>query len=83
MVRKGQWKLQYDMRAQGHLYDLSTDPFEEHDLWCDPRFEKNKYELLEALAQKCLELTDTLPVPPDRFAVKRFPQSEEKGGDAE
>ena len=49
MIRKSDWKLQYDMQGRGRLYNLSEDPVELHNLWHDPRYGAVRQELTQDL----------------------------------
>ena len=40
MLRKGDWKLVYDMNANGQLYNLKADPSELNNLFSDKKFNK-------------------------------------------
>ena len=51
MVRKGDWKLIYDMMGYGELYHLSTDPGEINNLFGQPRTRTVQAELMEELTR--------------------------------
>src|SRR5690606_17217641 len=38
MLRKGDWKLVYDMQGHGELYNLAKDPFEVNDLYNSKKY---------------------------------------------
>lgn len=50
MVRKGDWKLIYDMLGYGQLYHLSTDPHEINNRFGAPETRHLEAELIEELA---------------------------------
>jgi arylsulfatase A-like enzyme len=47
----------------GELYDLTSDPYELHNLWDDPAHAADKLVLMERLAQKMMELSERSPRP--------------------
>lgn len=49
MLRRGDWKLLYDMQGRGQLYNLAEDPVEVHDLYHEPGLAGLRGELLEEL----------------------------------
>jgi arylsulfatase A-like enzyme len=47
MIRGDRWKLVHFLNSEaGQLFDLHTDPLEEHNLWDDPQFGSIKSDLL-------------------------------------
>src|SRR5690606_15068047 len=46
MVRKGNWKLLYDVTGKGELYDLASDPGELDNLFADPAHAATKAAML-------------------------------------
>lgn len=71
MVRRGDWKLLYDVLGRGELYDLSTDPAELTNLWSSRA--DVCAALLEDLVGWMLRVTDDLPVA--RYDPKRAPHN--------
>lgn len=65
MLRKGNFKIQMDMRGNNYLYNLQEDPFEIENLWTIPQYNGIKYELMQLLIQYMLRYQDVLPVPRD------------------
>lgn len=61
MVRKGQWKLIYDLLGHGELYDLAADPAELVNRFDDPAIIEIKVELLEELLAWTIRTEDDLP----------------------
>jgi arylsulfatase A-like enzyme len=62
MVRKGDWKLVFDMMVQGQLYNLKDDPAELHDLFQDPALIDIRESLFRELARWSIRLEDPLPI---------------------
>jgi hypothetical protein len=52
----------YEGVGWGELYNFSTDPDELDNLWNDPRAQTLRHELIEQLARKMMEMTDTSPL---------------------
>jgi hypothetical protein len=63
MVRKGDWKLLFDMQGRGQLYNLSADPRELENLYDRPELRDVKCELLAELLTWTLRTQDPLPPP--------------------
>ncbi len=61
MVRKGRWKLLFDLLGHGQLYDLERDPAELHDLFADPDARAARLEMAEALLTWTIRTDDDLP----------------------
>ena len=61
MVRKGQWKLLFDMMGHGELYDLEHDPAELIDLFDDPAYRDVRLEMVEELLAWTIRTEDDLP----------------------
>ena len=61
MARKGTWKILYDGREHGELYDLSRDPGELENLWDDPAHLGKRAEMLAVLLGWVLRAADPLP----------------------
>lgn len=71
MVRKGDWKLIFDMEGNGRLYDLVNDPLELKNLFNEERFVATKIEMLEELLKWEIVTGDPLPLPRRRYYFKR------------
>jgi arylsulfatase A-like enzyme len=52
----------YEGVSWGELYDLNDDRAEINNLWDDPRAANKRHELIEKLARKLIELTDSSPL---------------------
>tara|TARA_R110002050_G_scaffold188756_11_gene323423 strand:+ start:5117 stop:6778 length:1662 start_codon:yes stop_codon:yes gene_type:complete len=63
MLRKGDWKLVYDMQGKGELYNLIEDPSAIHNLYDDDKYTLKKVELLGDLLSWELRSEDPLPLP--------------------
>lgn len=61
MVRKGDFKLVFDVLGRAGLFDLSRDPGELDDLYDDPAHAAKKTEMLEALLTWSIRTEDSLP----------------------
>ncbi len=70
MLRKGDWKLVYDMQGKGELYNLSKDPAAIQNLYDDEHYLAKKQELLEDLMVWELRTEDPLPLPHPNRARK-------------
>lgn len=74
MIRKGDWKLAFDMQGRGQLYNLSEDPSEIENLCDRPGMRSTRLELLEDLLTWRLRVEDPLPLPRRRYVMKRDPR---------
>lgn len=61
MLRRGQWKLVYDSRGCGELYDLSADPAELANRFADPALAEIRAELVAELLRWTIRTDDDLP----------------------
>jgi arylsulfatase A-like enzyme len=61
MLRKGNWKLIYDMMGYGQLYNLSSDPSELKNLFGDPSVASEQMQLLAELLMWNIRTQDSLP----------------------
>jgi arylsulfatase A-like enzyme len=61
MVRKGRWKLLYDVMGKGELYDLEADPGELDNLYARPEHADERVEMLETLLAWSIRTEDSLP----------------------
>jgi hypothetical protein len=75
MLRKGRWKLAFDMQGQGQLYDLEADPVELDNLYGRPDLADIERELLADLLAWTLRAQDPLPLPRRRYVIKRDPRN--------
>lgn len=75
MVKKGDWKLIYDMEGSGQLYNLKKDPFEIKNLYYSKKYKKIKTEMLEELLQWEILMDDPLPIPQRRYIFKSNPHN--------
>ncbi len=75
MIRKGDWKLVFDMQGQGQLYNLRNDPSEVANLYDKPDLQPKRLELLEDLLTWRLRVEDPLPLPRRRYFMKRDPRN--------
>lgn len=71
MLRKGDWKLVYDMDGNGQLYNMKKDPSELNNLFTDSRYGKVKNEMLESMLRWNISTQDPLPMPRQRYRFKR------------
>jgi arylsulfatase A-like enzyme len=79
MLRKGDWKLVYDMQGSGQLYNLTRDPAEVHNLFGNTECAAKQTKLLEYMMAWELRTQDPLPLPhatKDRhYGFKRDPEN--------
>jgi arylsulfatase A-like enzyme len=76
MLRKGDWKLIYDMQGRGQLYDVSRDPLETMNLFGKKEYQSVLHELLPGLLTWCLRVQDPLVLPDTgRYVMKRDPRN--------
>ncbi len=61
MVRKGNWKVLFDMMGKGELYDLEKDPSELDNRWDDPAYREVRLEMVEELLRWTIRTEDDLP----------------------
>jgi arylsulfatase A-like enzyme len=72
MVRKGDWKLTWDMEGTGELYNLAADPAEVNNRFGKPDVAAVQQELMAELLTWLLRTQDPLPLPRKRYVMKRF-----------
>jgi arylsulfatase A-like enzyme len=60
-VRKGRWKLVFDMMGRGQLYDLEEDPGELKNLFADKDLLEVRVDLLQELLSWTIRTEDDLP----------------------
>lgn len=75
MIRKGDWKLDFDMQGRGQLYNLAVDPVELKNLFGSPETAEIERELLGDLLGWCLRADDPLPLPNARYKMKIDPRN--------
>ncbi len=75
MLRKGDWKLIFDMQGAGQLYNLARDPVELNNLYGRPEVADVEHELLAELLAWTLRVQDPLPLPRRRYVMKRDPRN--------
>ena len=72
MVRKGDWKIIFDMEGTGQLYNLKKDPLELKNLFEVKRYSQKKTEMLEELLKWEIATGDPLPIPRRRYHFKKY-----------
>jgi len=80
MVRRDDWKLVFDMQGNGQLYNLREDPLELNDLYGQPALTQLQEELQAELLKWVLRTQDPLPLPRQRYVLKRHPRNYWTGG---
>lgn len=75
MIRKGDWKLIFDMQGHGELYHLASDPLELENLYGRPDHAKVQSEMLADLLTWTLRVEDSLPRPEDKYRMKTDPRN--------
>ncbi|AYD47776.1 sulfatase-like hydrolase/transferase [Arachidicoccus soli] len=70
MLRKDEWKLEYDMQGNGRMYHLAKDKGEINDLFQDKKYESKKMELLQDMMAWELRTQDPLPLPRNRYIYR-------------
>lgn len=73
MVRRGSYKLVYDVLGRGELYDLADDPMELRNRWDDPELRDVRAELTELLLWWSVRVGDDLPQA--NYRTKRAPHN--------
>lgn len=71
MLRKGDFKLVYDMDGNGRLYNMKDDPSELDNLFGNPQYMDIENELISNLLRWEIATEDYLPVPRRRYRFKR------------
>lgn len=72
MVRKGDWKIIFDMEGNGQLYNLKKDPLELKNLFDKKACSRVKAELLAELLKWEIATGDPLPTPRNRYHFKKY-----------
>lgn len=79
MLRKGDWKLVYDMQGAGQLYNLVKDPAEVNNLYGNSAHAVKQAELLQDIMTWELRMQDPLPYPRPstkrKYGFKRDPRN--------
>lgn len=75
MLRKGDWKIVFDMQGKGQLYNLTKDPVELKNLYDDREFAVIKQQMLVDLMAWTLRVQDPLPLPRSRYIMKTDPRN--------
>lgn len=79
MLRKGDWKLVYDMQGSGQLYNLAKDPAEVNNLFGQKAYADKQAELVSNLLTWALRMQDPLPYPHKggkrQYGFKRDPHN--------
>lgn len=78
MLRKGDWKLIYDMQGRGRMIHLSEDPGEIHNLYGSAEHQQKQMELLQDMLAWELRTQDPLPMPDKashKYIMKRDPHN--------
>jgi arylsulfatase A-like enzyme len=73
-LRKGRWKLDFDMQGRGQLYDLEADPLELRNLYGSAGTAAVEREMLAELLAWSLRAQDPLPYPNLRYRIKTDPR---------
>lgn len=72
MVRKGDWKIIFDMEGNGQLYNLKKDPYELNNLFNAKKYRDVKAELLQDLLKWEIATGDPMPTPRKRYIFKKY-----------
>ncbi len=75
MLRKGDWKLVFDMQGSGELYNLRSDPLELKNLYEEPGVAAIRHQMLADLLAWTLRTQDPLPLPRRRYVMKTDPHN--------
>lgn len=75
MLRKGDWKLVYDMKGNGELYNMAKDPMEVDNLFGQKRCAAKQAELMADMMRWEISTADPLPIPRNRYYFKRYPHN--------
>lgn len=74
-VRKGDWKLDFDMQGRGQLYNLADDPLELSNLYGSAATRGVEREMLAELLAWSIRAGDPLPLPNARYRMKNDPRN--------
>jgi arylsulfatase A-like enzyme len=75
MLRKSDWKLEFDMQGKGQLYNLVKDPVELKNLYDDGSVSEVRNQMLADLMAWTLRAQDPLPLPRNRYVMKTDPRN--------
>ena len=75
MLRRGDWKLVFDMQGRGQLYNIAKDPAELQDYYGKPEAAAIQRELTAELLAWTLRAQDPLPLPRRRYVMKADPRN--------
>ena len=75
MIRKERWKLIYDTRGNGYLYDLETDPAELSNLFGESEYAAVRTGMIEELLLQTLRASDPIPYPGGIYERKTHPRN--------
>ncbi len=75
MLRKGDWKLIFDMQGKGRLYNLANDQVELNNLYNNRETAEIKQQMLADLMAWTLRVQDPLPLPRSRYIMKTDPHN--------
>ena len=75
MVRRGDWKLIFNMEGKGELYNVRDDPSELHNLYNQAAVAQQQGRLQEELLKWLLRTQDPLPLPHRRYVYKKHPRN--------
>lgn len=75
MVRKGNWKLFFDMQGHGQLYNLKDNPLELENFYDKPEHSETQHKMLAELLMWTLRASDPLPLPKDKYIIKTNPRN--------
>lgn len=73
MLRRDRWKLIYDARGRGELYDLVADPAELTNRFADPELAEIRADLVAGLLRWSISTEDDLPG--GAYTPKRAPHN--------
>jgi len=75
MLRRGDWKLVFDMQGRGQLYNVTDDPAELRDLYGKPEAATVQNQLVAELLALTIRAQDPLPYPRRRYVMKTDPRN--------
>jgi arylsulfatase A-like enzyme len=75
MLRKGDWKLVFDMQGAGQLYNLAKDPVELENLYDRGEVGAIQQQMVSELLAWTLRVQDPLPLPRRRYIMKTDPRN--------
>jgi arylsulfatase A-like enzyme len=72
MVRKGKWKLVFDMDGNGQLYNIDMDKFEINNLFNNSDFKEIQLKMMNELLKWTIKVQDPLLLPPNSYKAKSY-----------